>query len=497
MTPGPPLQAGARLRVVIAGAGVAGLACAHRLLGAVRDRPVALELTVLDAADRPGGVIVTERIDGCLVEGGPDCFVTDRPWGIELCRRAGLADEIIGTGQQHRRSFILRGRRLLPIPEGYQLLAPSRILPFAATPILGLGGKLRAACDLVLPRGPAADDESLASFVRRRFGQETLERLAQPLLAGIYNADPERLSLRATMPRFLELERQYRSVILGLMLARRRASQVARTGVSGARYGLFVTLRSGLQTLTDRLASALPAGSLRLGTKVARLDPGDRDPGAGRAGGTGAPWRVTTYRGESFAADAVVLAMPACAAALLVRPFDDGLGGLLGNVAYGGAATVSLAYRRSDVPHPLDAFGFVVPRCEGRRLVACTFSHVKFPDRAPEGTVLLRAFLDGRTAGEGGPSALEGIVRDELRDILGITAPPRFARSFVHLRAMAQYEVGHLARVAAIEAGLSRHAGLALAGNGLRGVGIPDCARSGETAADGILAGAGVISLAP
>ena len=491
----PPLQAGERLRVVVAGAGVAGLACAHRLLEAVRDRP--LELTVLDAADRPGGVIVSERIDGCLVEGGPDCFVTDRPWGIDLCRRAGLADEIIGTGQQHRRSFILRGRRLLPIPEGYQLLAPSRILPFAATPILGLGGKLRAACDLVLPRGPAAEDESLASFVRRRFGQETLERLAQPLLAGIYNADPERLSLRATMPRFLELERQYRSVILGLMLARRRASQVARKGVSGARYGLFVTLRNGLQTLTDRLASALPAGSLRLGTKVARLDPGDRDAGAGRPGGTGAPWRVTTYRGESFAADAVVLAMPACAAALLVRPFDDGLGGLLGNVAYGGAATVSLAFRRSDVPHPLDAFGFVVPRREGRRLVACTFSHVKFPGRAPEGTVLLRAFLDGRSAGDGGPSDLERIVRDELRDILGITAPPRFARSFVHLRAMAQYEVGHLARVAAIEAGLSRHAGLALAGNGLRGVGIPDCARSGETAADGILARAGMVSLAP
>ena len=495
MIPGPAMQDGTPLRVVIAGAGVAGLACAHRLLEAVRDRPAPLELTVLDAADRPGGVIVTERIDGCLVEGGPDCFVTDRPWGIDLCRRAGLADEIIGTGQQHRRSFILRGRRLLPIPEGYQLLAPSRILPFAASPILDLGGKLRAACDLVLPRGPAAEDESLASFVRRRFGQETLERLAQPLLAGIYNADPERLSLRATMPRFLELERKHRSVILGLMLARRRASQVARTGVSGARYGLFVTLKNGLQTLTDRLASTLPSGSLRLGTKVARIDPGDRDAAAGRTGGTGPPWRVTTYRGESFAADAVVLAMPACAAALLVRPFDDGLGGLLGDVAYGGAATVSLAFRRSDVPHPLDAFGFVVPRCEGRRLVACTFSHVKFPGRAPEGTVLLRAFLDGRTAGEHGPLELERIVRDELRDILGITAPPRFARSFVHQRAMAQYEVGHLARVAAIETGLSRHAGLALAGNGLRGVGIPDCARSGETAADGILARAGVISL--
>jgi oxygen-dependent protoporphyrinogen oxidase len=497
MTSGPAAPAGEPLRVVIAGAGIAGLACAHRLLAAARERPVPLDLTVLEAADRPGGVIVTERIDGCLVEGGPDCFVSDRPWGIELCRRAGLADEIVGTGERHRRSFILRGRHLLPIPEGYQLLAPSRILPFAATRILGLGGKLRAACDLVLPRGPAAEDESLASFVRRRFGPDTLEGLAQPHLAGIYNADPERLSLRATMPRFLDLERTHRSVILGLMLARRRAPEAARTGVSGARYGLFVTLRSGLQTLTDRLAATLPAGALRLGTKVARLDPGDRSAAAGPAGGSAAPWRVTTYRGESFPADAVVLAMPACAAALLVRPFDDALGGLLGDVPYGGAATVSLAFRRADVPHPLDGFGFVVPRCEGRRLVACTFSHVKFPDRAPEGTVLLRAFLDGRTAGVNAAPDLERMVRDELRDILGITAAPRFARSFVYPRAMAQYEVGHLARVAAIEAGVSRHAGLALAGNGLRGVGIPDCARSGETAADGILSRASVISLTP
>jgi oxygen-dependent protoporphyrinogen oxidase len=494
MTPELPAAPGGPLRVVIAGAGIAGLACAHRFLAVARERSVPLDLSVLDAADRPGGVIVTERIDDCLVEGGPDCFVSDRPWGIDLCRRAGLADELVGTGETHRRSFILSGGRLLPIPEGYQLLAPSRLLPFAATRILGFAGKLRAACDLILPRGPAVDDESLASFVRRRFGRETLERLAQPLLAGIYNADPESLSLRATMPRFLDLERLHRSVILGLIKARRRAPAAARTGVSGARYSLFVTVRSGLQTLTDRLAATLPAGALRLGARVARLDPGDRRTDGPPAQGTAARWRVTACNGESFAADAVVLAMPACAAAPLVRPLDGGLGGLLAEVRYGGAATVTLAYRRADVPHPLDGFGFVVPRREGRRLVACSFSHVKFPNRAPEGTALLRAFLDGRTAGEAGPPEIERIVRDELRDILGITAAPRFARTFVHLRSMAQYEVGHLARVAAIEAGLSRHAGLALAGNGLRGVGLPDCARSGEAAADGILERAGVIS---
>jgi protoporphyrinogen/coproporphyrinogen III oxidase len=480
-------------RVVVAGAGVGGLACARRILtpAGERDRPI--DLTVLEAAPRPGGVIVTERLDGCIIEGGPDCFVSDKPWGIDLCRGMGLAEEIVGTSTAHRRSFVYVRGRLLPIPEGYQLLAPGRLVPFATTPILSLRGKLRAACDLVLPRGPVVPDESLASFVRRRFGQETLERLAQPLLAGIYNADPERLSLRATMPRFLELERQSRSVILGLLQVRRRAPAAARTGVSGARYSLFVTLRSGLQTLTDRLASGLPPGSLRLGAKLARLE---EQPTAADARGA-ARFKASTDRGDTFDADAVVLALPACAAAPLVRPVDPPLAEVLAAVPYGGAATVSLAYRRTDVAHPLDGFGFVVPRSENRRLVACSFSSVKFPGRAPEDKVLLRAFLDGKTAARVDAADLERIVRDELRDILGITAAPILARSYVYSSAMAQYEVGHLERVRELEGRLANHPGLFVAGNGLRGVGLPDCVRSGEVAAEGVLAHARMVSLTP
>jgi protoporphyrinogen/coproporphyrinogen III oxidase len=479
-------------RVVVAGAGVGGLACAYRILTRSRECPRPIDLTVLEAAPRPGGVILTERVDGCIIEGGPDCFVSDKPWGIDLCRGVGLADEIVGTSTVHRRSFVYVGGLLLPIPEGYQLLAPSRMVPFATTPILSLRGKLRAACDLVLPRGPVVPDESLASFVRRRFGEETLERLAQPLLAGIYNADPERLSLRATMPRFLELERRSRSVILGLLRGRRRAPAAARTGVSGARYSLFVTLRSGLQTLTDRLAAALPPGSLRLGAKLARLE--ERPAAPADAEGA-ARFKASTQGGDVLEADAVVLALPACAIAPLVRPIDAPLAEVLAAVPYGGAATVSLAYRRADVTHPLDGFGFVVPRIENRRLVACSFSSVKFPGRAPEDRVLLRAFLDGRTAGAAAPAELERIVRDELRDILGIAASPLLVRSYVYRAAMAQYEVGHLERIREVEDRLARHAGLFVAGNGLRGVGLPDCVRSGEVAAEGVLAQAGMVSL--
>ncbi|HEU4400553.1 MAG TPA: protoporphyrinogen oxidase, partial [Candidatus Polarisedimenticolia bacterium] len=438
---------------------------------------------LLEAGDRPGGVIRTERRDGFLIEGGPDCFITDRPWAIDLCRRLGLEEEILGTNPSCRRSFILRNGRIVPIPEGYQLLAPSRFLPFATSPIMSLAGKLRVACDLVLPRGPEVSDESLATFVRRRFGAEALESLAQPLVAGIYNADPENLSLRATFPRFLDMERSHRSVILALLRARRRMAG-ANAGVSGARYSLFATLRGGLQSLVDRLASALPAGALRLGTAVSGLER--------RAGG----FVVTTAPGERIAADAVVLALPARSAAPLLGAIDPEMEGSLASIPYGTSITVTLAYRRADVPHALDGFGFVVPRSEKRTVAACTFSSVKFAGRAPEGSILLRAFLGGPSyAGpgraDGAPTDSERLVRavrDDLRDILGVTAAPLFAVTYVWQRLMAQYQVGHLERVAAVDRRLAAHPDLALAGNGLRGVGIPDCVRSGELAAERIVA---------
>jgi protoporphyrinogen/coproporphyrinogen III oxidase len=479
------------MKVVIVGAGISGLACAHRLAALAGARRGAVDLTVLESSRRPGGVIATETRDGFLLEGGPDCFVSDRPWALDLCRRLGLEGEIIGTNPAWRRSFILRKGRTEPVPDGYQLLAPSKLLPFLATSILSPTGKARVACDLFLPRGPECADESLASFVRRRFGTEALERLAQPLLAGIYDADPERLSLRATMPRFLEMERTHRSVILALLRERRAGRTGTGDGVSGARYSLFVTLRNGLQGLVDRLAAALPHGTLRLGAHVSGLERSRQAPATGR--GDGPLWRVSTVAGEAFAADAVVLALPACAAVPLLRGVDDSLAALMSEIPYGSSATVSLAYRREDVPHRLDGFGFVVPRAEGRTLVACTFSSVKFAGRAPAGSALLRAFVGGAAGGTEGTGLLEQQVRDDLRQALGITAPPMFTRVFIHPRSMAQYEVGHLDRVAAITARLGAQPGLALAGNGLRGVGIPDCVWSGEQAAEGIWAQAGVV----
>lgn len=490
-------------RVVIVGAGISGLACAHRLAALARERGGApAEVVLLEAASRPGGAIATTTAGGYLMEAGPDCFITDRPWAIDLCRRLGLGEEILGTNPRCRRSFIVKRGRLLPIPEGFYLLAPARALPFLVSPVLSPLGRLRVGCEVLLPRGAPREDESLASFVRRRFGKEALERLAHPLVAGIYGADPEALSLRATFPLFLELERSDRSVILGLRRRQREAAAgraaggagtaVAATagaaGTSGARYSLFVTLRGGLGRLVDRLAGSLPPGGLRTGTPAAAVT---------RSGPGPEPWSVRTGTGDTLRAAAVVLALPASASARLLADLDPGLAAGLAAIPYGSVATVNLAYARGAIAHPLDGLGFVVPRSEGGTLVACTFSSVKFEGRAPADGVLLRAFA---AAGDGAgtdPAALERETHAALARLLGITAPPRLSQVRVWRGAMPRYAVGHAARLAAIETRLADHPGLLLAGNGLRGVGLPDCVRGGERAAETVAAVAGWYPVRP
>jgi len=368
--------------------------------------------------------------------------------------------------------------------------------------------------DVLLPGRPQDGDESLAHFVVRRLGCEALERVAQPMIAGIYGADPKTLSLRATMPRFLEMERTHGSVIRALRARRRQAAgsrrspdegekggsvappapsddatrkggdrESANRGVSGARYGLFLSFQDGVQTLVDALAARLPEGCLRASTRVERL--------SRRTDGV---WQVVvsstgSEECELLEADALCLALPAYRAAALLREIDASLADQLEAIPYRSSATVNLGYRRSMIQHPLDGFGFVAPEVERRLTMGCTFSSVKFPGRAPEGHVLLRAFLSERALEGRDDSALVTGVRQDLDDLLGITAPPLFAEVWRHERSMAQYLVGHLDRVAAIEAATARHPGLALAGNAYRGIGIPDCIHGGELAAEQLLTG--------
>ncbi|MGH7389954.1 MAG: protoporphyrinogen oxidase [Candidatus Rokuibacteriota bacterium] len=471
------------MKLVVVGGGIAGLACAHRAIELARGRGLPLELTLLDARDRLGGTIETERAGGFLVEAGPDSFLSEKPWALALCRRLGVEHRLTRTDDRHRRTFVWFRGGLHALPEGFQLLAPTRLVPFATSGLFSWTGKARMALDLILPRrggrgaaGAPGADESLGSFVRRRLGREALERVAQPLVAGIYTADPDDLSLAATMPRFLELERRERSVILGLW----RASRRAPAGTSGARWSLFVTFAGGMGEMVDTLAARLPAGAAQLGRRVGGVEwRGDR-------------WRVDAG-GVPVEADRVVVATEAHAASRLLRYVDPPLATLLQAIPYASSATVSLGYRRADVPHPLDGFGFVVPRTEGRALLACTFSSVKYPGRAPEGHVLLRGFVGGAldtAALESDDAAIVGRVRDELRAALGVAAEPVLVRVGRHPASMPQYLVGHGKTVEVIERRLAAAPGLILAGAAYRGVGIADCVRSGEAAAERALLGA-------
>lgn len=462
---------------VIVGGGAAGLAAAHRLVELSREREIPLRFSLLEASGRLGGVINTERRDDFLLELGPDSFISEKPWALALCRRIGLESELIGTRDEHRATFIVRDGKLEPLPDGFMLLAPTKFGPLVRSRIFSWPGKLRMALDLVLPRGGARPDESLSSFVRRRLGSEALERVAQPLVGGIYTADPDRLSLAATMPRFLQMEREHRSVIWAMLKAARNRPQEAKNA-SGARWSLFVTLRNGLQQFVDTLVPRLSLGEICTNapvTSVAQLASG---------------WRVECMDGRSLQADGVVLASPAFQTARIVRALDGQLADWLAGIAYSSAATVNVAYRRDQVPHPLNGFGFVVPYIERRAIIAGSFSSVKYAGRAPENHVLLRAFIGGSLQQELfslDDQAMEQAVRRELEQLLGIRATPLFVHIARYLHSMPQYVVGHLQLVDQIEQNIARHPGLALAGNAYRGVGIADCVRSGEAAAETVL----------
>ena len=468
--------------IVIVGGGIAGLAAAYRIEELSREREQPLRFTLLEASDRFGGVIETEHRDDFLLELGPDSFISEKPWALALCRRLGLEPELLGTNDTHRSTFVVHQGRLEPLPQGFMLLAPTQFGPLLRSRIFSWPGKLRMALDLVLPRAREQNDESLGSFVRRRLGREALERIAQPLIGGIYTADPDQLSLAATMPRFLHMEREHRSVIYALWRASRRNPQPTK-GTSGARWSLFVTLQTGMQRLVSTLTEHLTIGTLRPRCPVTSVhyQPASPDETC---------WTVDCADGSSLQADGVVLATPAFAAARLVRGLDHALSQHLSSIPYSSTATVNMAYRRDQIPHPLNGFGFVVPRVEQRTILAGTFSSVKYAGRAPSDHALVRTFVGGALQAElfeRDDAEIRALVRSELHQLLGIEAESLLARIARYPQSMPQYRVGHLHLVDEIEKQVAEHPGLALAGNAYRGVGLADCVRSGEAAAETVV----------
>lgn len=409
--------------VAIVGAGIAGLTVAYRLRGKAK-------VTLVEKGE-PGGTIRTVRENGFLIEGGPDSFVIAKPDGAALCKELGLESELMPS--RARRVFVYSKGKLHDLPEGMFLTVPTKIWPMLKSGLVSWLGKMRMGMDLVMPRG-TGEDESLGSFVRRRFGKEALAKIAEPLMGGIFVAEADRLSLKATFPRFLEMEQEYRSLI-------RAMRKIPMSGKSP-----FLTLRSGMKTLVDRLVEGLDIQR----AEATRIEPG----------------RVITTGGE-IAADAIVVATPAPIAAKLLREES------LERIPYVSSATVSLGYRGVDVP---EASGFIIPRAEGRKIHACSFSSWKFEGRAPEGHVLVRCFLVGEHAD---PVAT---AKAELAEILGIRAEPVIVKTFAWPATNPIYEVGHLDRVAEIESRLPK--GIFLTGAAYRGVGIPGCVQDAKRVAD-------------
>lgn len=459
--------------IVVIGAGITGMAAAHH---AWELNPGA-RLHVLEASNTPGGVLQTVHRDGYVLETSADSFITNVPYGLDLCRRLGIEDRVIPTDARHRRAFVVRRGRLEPIPDGLMIMAPSKIRPMMTTRILSPTGKARMAGEWLVAKGHGGD-ESLASFARRRFGREAYERLIQPMVGGMYTGDPEQLSVLATMPRFVEMEQQHGSLIQAMRNARKRDGNNKAEQGSGARYGLFVGVEGGLSELIHALARRLPENALQGDSPALALS---RHPDARWQVQVGGP------HPRSITADAVILATPARVAASLLSPLNDELASLLNAIPSTSCAVVSLAYRRDQVAHPLDGFGFVVPNVEGREILSGSFSSVKFTGRAPEGQVLLRAFLGGSQRPdlvEASDDVLVRISARELGELLGIKGEPHLTLVARWRGSMPQYHVGHLQRVSRIEELAAQSLpGLALAGNAYRGVGLPFCIKSGEQAA--------------
>jgi oxygen-dependent protoporphyrinogen oxidase len=457
-------------RIAIIGGGISGLSAAYELQKA-RAAGASLDYTLFESGPRLGGSISTERVEDCVVEAGPDSFLTEKPWAALLCKELGLGDEIIGSNDSQRKTYIVVHGKLVAMPDGLMFMVPTKLVPTALSSLFSWGTKARMARELLHPPRPMGGDETVGDLVKRHFGAEVVDRLADPLLSGVYGGDARKLSARAVLPRFVEMEERYGSLTRAMLAAHKRMAAAANTH---APRPLFSSLRDGLQAMVDAIEARLDRNSIRRRTRVR---------GVYRANGG---WRLAIEMADDDYYDNVVLATPANVAGALLEAVDAELAADLHAIPYSSSITVALGYYRDQLQHLPPGFGFLVPRSEGTRMLACTFVHNKFPHRAPENKGLLRCFLGG-ARDEAVLSLSDGellrTVRDELARILKLHERPMFERVYRWRGAMAQYESGHIDRVARIEKRVSEIPGLAIAGNAYHGIGVPDCIRSGQQAA--------------
>lgn len=467
-------------RIAVIGGGISGLATAFRLTQLGYQ-----DVTLLEASSRLGGVLQTEQIGSCLVEQSADMFTTKQPGATRLCQDLGIADSLIGTDDRYRRSFVVRKGKLLSTPPGLVLMQPTRAWPILVSPLLSVRGRLRMMGEYFV-RGKTQGDTSLEEFAIRRFGVEAYQRLIQPMVGGIYTADPKKLSIAATMPQFLEMEQEHGSLVgaawKGLRKSKSAGEASADERASGARYSAFVAPQMGMQSLVDELAAKLSAAGvdIRLNTRVEKLARTENG------------WSIVAHASDETRSEAftgVVVATPAHVATSIIGDVDRDIASLLADISYASAAIGIFLLDRDHVSHALDGFGFVVPATENRSILAGSFASVKFPGRAGDDQLLLRVFVGGAVQPQLLEHTDEEILDLALRDVselLGIQGKPAWAKLRRWTKAMPQYHVGHLDRVAKIDAKVAKIPGLELAGNAYHGVGIPFCAAAGYAAAERI-----------
>lgn len=469
-------------KIVIIGGGIAGLAAAHRLQEEIGNGE-SLECVVLEAKDQFGGKIATERVDGFVIERGPDSFISQKPAAIELCKKLGLGDRLVGTNQEQTKTYVYTGKKLVTMPDGLSLMIPTKFLPFAFTPLFSWLGKARMGLDLIIPKKRGNADESLASFVRRRMGEEALRKMAEPMLAGIYASDPETMSIHSTFPMFVQTEKKYRSLILG-MLARKRQQLMQKpvppkSGKNYQPFSLFMTLKNGLGEMVNAVIEKSPDVSFRTSAKVKEV-----------TRGTSSPWQVVLEDGEIIDTDAVMFATPAKLSADFLEPIAPKVADLLSKIKYVSTATATLAYKKEGFSHPLNGFGFVVPRTEGRKILACTWTSSKFPHRTPDGYVMLRCFVGGalkESLAEQDEATIATMVKQELADLMNIHQEPEICKVFHNKKSNVQYLVGHATLIESVQKELQAFDGLFLTGSAYTGIGIPDCIQNGTRTAQAVI----------
>lgn len=470
-------------KIVIVGGGIAGLAAAVHLKSGAKAYGKNADITLIEKNNRIGGKILTEKLGNYLIEGGPDSFLPEKVWSVNLARHLGLEPEMLPSNDKFKGTFIYSNRRLHSLPEGVMLMVPTSFWPMAKSSLISWPGKLRMGMEVLIPKRKEISDESLASFVTRRLGRECLEKIAEPLVAGIHTSNPDNMSVLATFPRFVQMEQKSGSLIMGMVAAmktRTHASHNAPPPKTGAAKLTFsMSFRNGMGELAQACADRIGKDSIRLGASVKAVAP--------KGGG----YAVTLESGEILDADHVVLASAAYDSADMIRSMDADLADRMNKIEWSSSGTVTVVFRKSDVRVPLNGFGFIVPRIEGRRINASTYSSIKWSYRAPDDTVMVRVFVGGghheELVHDLDDAGTVRTVLEELDVVLGLKADAQFSKVYRWKRGMPKYTVGHLERIKDIDRLMSAHPGLHLIGCSYKGIGIGDCVHEAEIAAEKIL----------